>query len=184
MENKTSMKRQKKKAAMIAYFIGVFCEQGLDGAYMRRLATSAGVSEGLLYQYFADKNDIIRQCTTLYHEQIQRELTEVIIKHIEKAEQLPGAVLDYIDSVIDICRFLLQVMAHPTYCTMMNETGQQVKGYIGHVAKLFEERLCIDPAVALGSSQLLNSMVNDYILKKSREDFLIQFAIVKRQVWR
>lgn len=180
MDSKT---REEKKLSMIPCFMGVFCEQGLDGAFMRRLAASAGVSLALLYQYFENKDDIIRQCTLYYHERIQRELTAVLARCINQPEEMPGRILEYIDSVIDVCRFLLQVMAHPTYCTMMEDSGRQVAKHITRFAVLLEKKRGTDRDTALGAAFLLNSMVNDYILKKSRESFLTQFGAIRLLVW-
>ncbi len=181
MDKKT---REEKKQSMISCFMRVFCEQGLDGAFMRRLASAAGVSLALLYQYFEDKDDIIRQCTAHYHERIQEELTGIIFGCIDKPEEMPGRILEFIDSVIDICRFLLQVMAHPTYCAMMEESGRQVAEHIMEVAGLFQEKRGLTPEAATGAAYLLNSIVNDYILKKSRESFLTQFGAIQLLVWR
>ena len=175
--------REEKKLSMIPCFMKVFCEHGLDGAFMRRLAPAADVSLALLYQYFEDKDDIIRQCTLHYHEQIQRALTGIVFDCIDCPEEMPDRILQYIDGVIDICRFLLQVMAHPTYCAMMEDSGRQVNEHIMEVACLLEEKRRLDRDTAVGAAFLLNSIVNDYILKKSRESFSAQFGAIRLLVW-
>lgn len=175
--------REEKKDAMIPCFMKVFCEQGLDGAFMRKLASASGVSLALLYQYFENKDDIIRQSTAHYHERIQQELTKVIVIYIDKPDEMPGKILDYVDSVIDICRFLLQVMAHPTYCAIMEVTGQQVTAHIMEVATLLQEKRGQKEDTAVGAAFLLNSIVNDYILKKSRQSFLTQFGAIRLLIW-
>lgn len=183
MSEKNKSKREERKLSMIPCFMKIFCEQGLDGAFMRKLAPAAGVSLALLYQYFEDKDDIIRQCTLHYHERIQRELTGIIFRCIDRPEEMPDRILQYIDSVIDICRFLLQVMAHPTYCAMMDESGRQVEEHIMEVAGLLRERQGLTQEAATGAAFLLNSTVNDYILKKSRESFSVQFGAIQLLVW-
>lgn len=175
--------REEKKLSMIPRFMKVFCEQGLDGAFMRRLASASGVSLALLYQYFENKDDIIRQCTAHYHERIQREITQVIITYMDKPEEMPDRILEYIDSVVDICRFLLQVMAHPTYCAMMEETGLRVNGQIVEVAGRLQSERELNVEIAAGVAFLLNSIINDYILKKSRESFFTQFRAIRLLVW-
>lgn len=183
MKTETEKRREERKQGMIRGFIKAFCEEGLDGAYVSKLTAAAGVSEALLYRYFKNKDDVIRQCTIQYHEQIEIEIMDIFIRDLDSPDLLPQRILAYIDEVIDICRFLLQVMAHPTYCSMMYETGKQVKEHIGKAAVLIEEKLGLESDAALGSAHLLNSIVNDYILKKSKEDFLLQFAVVRRQIW-
>lgn len=175
--------REEKKLAMIPSFMKVFCAHGLDGAFMRRLAPAAGVSPALLYQYFENQDDIIRQCTLYYHERIQQELTGILFDFIDRPEEMPDQILQYIDSVLDICRFLLQVMAHPTYCAMMEESDRQVTGHIMEVAELLEEKRELPREAATGAAFLLNSIVNDYILKKSKESFLVQFEAIRLLVW-
>lgn len=175
--------REEKKLMMISAFMKVFCEHGLDGAFMRRLASSSGVSLALLYQYFEDKDDIIQQCTAHYHERIQRELTAVFAGYIDQPDEMPDRILEYIDGVLNICRFLLQVMAHPNYCAMMEETEQRVTEHIMEVARLLQEKLGLNQEAAVGAAFLLNSIVNDYILKKSREHFLVQFESIRLLVW-
>lgn len=179
MSEKVEQKRKEKKLDMISSFIKVFCELGLDGTYMRRLASSAGVSEALLYRYFENKDDIIRQCIIQYHGQIQEDLSQIFAANLHHPNQMSDKVLEYVDSVIDICRFLLQVMAHPAYSIMMEKTGQQVNEYIQTIAYLMERKLALDHYTAYGTAFLLNSIVNDYILKKSRENFLAQFHVVE-----
>lgn len=184
MSEKMKQKRDQKRVAMISDFIKVFCEQGLDGTYMRKLASSTGVSEALLYRYFENKDDIIKQCVIQYHEQIQRELTGVFRVYLHQPENLPERILFYVDQVIDVCRFLLQVMAHPKYSSIMEETVVSVNQHIYSIAALFQEQMGADWELALGASFMMNSLVNDYILKKSRENFLVQFEAMKRLIWK
>lgn len=96
---------------------------------------------------------------------------------------MPGRILNYVDNVLDICRFLLQVMAHPTYCAMMEETGLRVKAHIMGLAKLLREKLGLNEETASGTAFLLNSIVNDYILKRSKEKLLAQFGVIRLLVW-
>lgn len=180
MDKKT---KETRKLLMLPCFMKVFCEQGLDGSFMRKLAPASGVSLALLYQYFENKDDIIRQCTVHYHEQIQQELTGIFIAYMDKPEEMPGRILDYVDNVLDICRFLMQVMAHPTYCAMMEETGQRVTAHIMTVAGLLQEKRGLNEDAAVGTAFLLNSIVNDYILKRSKEQFLAQFGAIRLLVW-
>lgn len=183
MSEKILRKREEKRLLMIPCFMKVFCEQGLDGAFMRKLASSGGVSEGLLYQYFENKDDLIRQCTVHYHQRIQRELTAVLTRYIDQPEKMPGRMLKYVDSVVDICRFLLQVMAHPTYCAMMEQSSHQVTEQIMEAAELLQKRQGLSEQAAVGAAFLLNSIINDYILKKSKESFLVQFGAIRLLVW-
>lgn len=183
MSKPDTQKREDKKLLMIPCFMKVFCEQGLDGAFMRKLASAAGVSLALLYQYFENKDDIIRQCIAHYHERIQRELTAVICLSVDEPEKMPGNILDYVDGVLDICRFLLQVIAHPTYFAMMEKTGQRVTAHILTVAGVLREKRGLNEEAAAGAAFLLNSIVNDYILKRSRESFFIQFGAIRLLVW-
>lgn len=184
MKEETAKRREERKQSMICGFIRAFCEEGLDGAYVSKLTAAAGVSEALLYRYFENRDDVIRQCTIQYHEQIEKDLTEIIIRYLDSPDLMPGKILEYIDGVMDICRFLLQVMAHPAYCAMMEDSERQVAEHIIEVADLFEEKRRMDRNTAVGAAFLLNSIVNDYILKKSRESFFTQFGAIRLLIWR
>lgn len=60
MSKMDSQAREEKKLSMIPCFMQVFCEQGLDGAFMHRLPSASGVSLALLYQYFKNKDAIVQ----------------------------------------------------------------------------------------------------------------------------
>ena len=118
----------------------------------------------------------------LYHEQVLRELGTIFDEYIHRPDEMAEKTLEYIDSVIDICRFLLQVMAHPTYCKMIEDSKQSSYSYMADFARLFQEKLGIDEETAIGAATLLVNAVDGYILKPSRANFLISFLMVERLV--
>lgn len=175
-------KQEKRKLAMIRSFMGVFSKYGLDGAYVRRLAKGAKETEATVYRHFKNKDDVIKQCSTFYHVLTQKELTDIIMMYIDQLDLLPEKILNYVDTVIDVCRFLMQVMAHPTYCDIMLETSKQVEAYILSFAATLEERYRITKADSEGAAIFMNSIVNDYILKKSKERFMLQYGSFKKLI--
>jgi len=182
MSEKVKQKQGVKRMSMISSFIVVFCELGLDGTSMRSLAASIDVSESLLYRYFENKEDIIWQCTALYHEQVLKELCNIFAKYIDKPDEMAEKTLEYIDRVIDICRFLFQGMAHTAYCKMMESTKRLSYVYMMDAARLFQEKIGIDEEMAMGAVALLVNTVDGYILKRSRASFLTSFRMVERMV--
>jgi len=182
MSEKVKRKRTEKKLLMISGFIQAFCTHGLDGTHIRALAAAVGVSEALIYRYFESKDDIIRQCTVLYHEQVQKELVRIFEVYIYSPDEMAEKLLEYLDSVIDICRFLFQVMAHPIYCKMTEDTQRLTYSYILHASDLFQEKIGVPEEVATGAAFLITSMIDEYILKRSRSSFLIQFRTIERMV--
>lgn len=175
MSEKVTIKREKKIHDMIASFIEVFCQEGLDGVSMRKLTAAANMTDSLVYRYFKNKEDIIRQCTVLHHERIQKNITEILIENINCPENMAEKLLAYVDSVLGTCRFLLQVMAHPTYCTMMDDSRQLVDRCIMQFAAEIQVKWNLSREKSAGIAVLLNSIINDYVLRKSRENFMLQF---------
>jgi AcrR family transcriptional regulator len=58
----TGRKRRaaERRAHLIDSALGVFAEKGVDGATAKDLSEAAGVAQGLLYHYFASKEDLLR----------------------------------------------------------------------------------------------------------------------------
>ena len=183
-QNKTinkyvSTTRTIRRNDIIDASIKIFSDYGLDGSNTRAIAKQAGVSQTLLYKYFKDKDEIIHECTSTYHDEIQGKITKIIADSFDNLDVLPEKVLEYIDDVIDICRFLLQVIAHPIYSSMMKEPQLFSQDQIDTSVEIFVEKFHTNQHTALGAILLFNSTINEYILKKSKEKYFIQMDAIK-----
>lgn len=178
-EERSKKTRKRRRKEIVKSSIKVFSEMGLDGASIRAIAKGSGISLALLYKYFENKDEIIRECTVTFHERIQKHITRIVVREINDPDALSNRTVNYIDRVIDICRFLLQVMAHPIYSKMMDDTNILTQNQIEEAANAISDAYGTDPNIALSASILLNSTINDYILKKSRENYFRQMDGVK-----
>lgn len=174
--------REKRIGVMLEKFIVLFSEHGMDKTTIRQLAESVELNPALLYVYFANKDDIIGKCTQYHHEGIQIEIAAITEKYVGDLELLPFKLLDYIDVKIDTCRFLLQVMAHPEYSCYMVSTNKKVNNIIFGNAEIFKKFYNMNDELAYGLTFLINSCINDYVLKKSKDQFLIQFGFLTKNI--
>lgn len=53
--------REESKARILEAALQTFNEAGYDGASVRMIAQQAGISQGLLYNYFAGKDELLRE---------------------------------------------------------------------------------------------------------------------------
>ena len=87
-EQQTEQIRQERREQILAAALAVFAEHGVDGTKMSMIAKKAGMSHGLLYHYFASKEEVLR-------ESLEWSMTggDELINHIQS---LPGSPLDKI----------------------------------------------------------------------------------------
>jgi len=175
-----SLTRDEKIEHMMISFMAVFSSLGLDGASVRKLAGGAGINEALVYRYFDNKDHVIKQCAAVYHTKIQKELTDILIDNIEQFHVIADRLMDYIDEHLDTCRFLLQVMAHPIYADYTAETAAVADGYLMDFAKAMAEHSGFGMDIAEGVTLLLNSIINDYVLKKDKQRFFKQLTALEQ----
>lgn len=79
----TRLTGDQRRVQLVAAARDVFLRHGLSGARTRTIAEHAGVSEALLYQHFASKQELFAEAIL----QPLEELTETLA---EQCEQLPG----------------------------------------------------------------------------------------------
>ncbi len=71
--------KDEKRGVIALSAFNLFCEKGLRGTTIKDIAEAAGISKGLVYQYFSSKNDIIKYVTEFMwreaEERIQQSMT-------------------------------------------------------------------------------------------------------------
>ncbi|WP_195909181.1 TetR/AcrR family transcriptional regulator [Microlunatus sp. Gsoil 973] len=75
---RTRLGVEERRAQIVAAALEVVAERGYARASASAIATAAGVSKGLLWHYFADKDDLMKQAVVSTVEQIGRELAREI----------------------------------------------------------------------------------------------------------
>lgn len=93
---KVAEKRKKRIERMLVSFIPLFSQYGMDKTTIKMLAGMEGCNEALLYQFFADKDDIIAKCTAYHHEKIQNELVGLMIQNLDDLEEMSRVTLKYV----------------------------------------------------------------------------------------
>ena len=58
-EEKRAVLESMTRAALYEAAVGILQDEGLQGLTMERLAVSAGVAKGTVYNYFRDKKEIV-----------------------------------------------------------------------------------------------------------------------------
>ncbi len=179
MVSAVDKRRSVKTEEMLEGFIKTFSKYSLDQTTIQKLAKEMKMTPSLIYTYFENKDDIIFKCTQYHHEKIQNGIIAALNADFEGVlTEGPKNVMQYVDSKLEICSFLIQVMAHPKYCMAMEETKFMVDRCMQQYTTKLVTQYQLSPKTADGLALLMNSIINDYILKKSKERFYMQFNSV------
>lgn len=131
-ENKTRMPKQKrgieKREKIIDAGFKLICEQGFHNTNTAQIAKAAGVSTGIVYQYFTDKHDIFMEGMKKYSASIFYPMIDIANVDI-KAIGLKTVVARMIDKFIENHK-------------MTEDTHEELMGMIHsdhEVAEIFHE---------------------------------------------
>lgn len=95
----------------------VFTEMGYDEATTNHIATQAGISPGSLYQFFANKEEIVQALAARYTEELQGVYESVFSL---KAASLPLA--RWLNQIID--GLVMFHLAHPAFLLLFSRNAQ------------------------------------------------------------
>jgi AcrR family transcriptional regulator len=70
--------RDERRAEILRATIAVVARHGLDGASASLIAAEAGMSKGLIWHYFTDKNDLMKQAVAACVQGIGTEIASVV----------------------------------------------------------------------------------------------------------
>lgn len=76
----TQKRSIEKKQNIIKYGFELICEKGYHNTNTAEIAKAAGVSTGIIYQYFNDKRDIFLQGIEQYSKSLLFPITEISLK--------------------------------------------------------------------------------------------------------
>lgn len=77
------MASEKTKTRIVETAIELFNKEGFKGVTMDDIANSLHISKRTMYEIFASKNDLVRECLT----QIHREMAELRMEAISKTDE-------------------------------------------------------------------------------------------------
>lgn len=117
--------------AILETGIEVFSQRGLDRTGIGAVADAAGVSVGVIYKYFADKETFFLACVRY----ALRELDAALAQATESGEDVRGAMRSLVQAVIDHSR------RHPSHNALYNEiTSGSCRQYAPQLAREIESR--------------------------------------------
>ena len=168
-------RRRKRMERMLDNFIKEFSAHGVDKTTIKMLAKSVNCNEALLYQYFEDKDDMIVQCTEYNYRKIVDRVVKLWAENVLDLEKTGEKTVKYLNSVMDQCGFLIQVMAHPTYSASLQAKrryrSEQMQEFIDILQKVY----VLSEDEALGITLGLNSFMYSYVLHPEKKWFFIQY---------
>lgn len=106
--------------------VRVIEESGVDAATMSKVAAEAGAAKGSLYNYFADKSELLEYVFNRTIEPLDVEVESIIESDQSSAEKLRAilyAVFHYIDSKRKLFDFLLNQHEIHRLCSARNSSG-------------------------------------------------------------
>jgi AcrR family transcriptional regulator len=94
------LSEQERRAQILRATIEVVARHGFEAASASLIAECAGVSKGLIWHYFADKNDLMKQAVV----QTVRVIRDEVVASVDAAAPVPDAIRAYIHTVASIRR--------------------------------------------------------------------------------
>ncbi|MBQ9459418.1 MAG: TetR/AcrR family transcriptional regulator [Oscillospiraceae bacterium] len=124
---------EKDVNAILEAGIEVFSRNGFDRAGMSEVAKAAGVSVGVIYKYFEDKNTFFLACVRYALRELDAALARAA--ETESAGDVRSAMRSLIGAVIDHSR------RHPSHNALYNEiTSGGCRAYAPQLAREIEGR--------------------------------------------
>ncbi|WP_180272701.1 TetR/AcrR family transcriptional regulator [Konateibacter massiliensis] len=131
-EPKQKRSIEKKNKIIIAGY-ELFCEKGYYNTNTAEIAKRAGVSTGIVYNYFADKKDIFNSALDYMKENIQTSMLDSL-QTFQSDIDLRTAVENIIDITLDIHLSALKIHEEITAMAHLDED-------VNNFFKEFEENL-------------------------------------------
>lgn len=153
-----------KKNAIIKASYELFCEKGYHKTNTAEIAKAAGVSTGIVYNYFQDKSDILLKVIKLYISRLKEQFYSIIDGPIDR-ESIASVIEQFIDS--SIASHTMHVDAHNEFLAL-SLLERDIQILFGQFENTILERLR-EKLMAAGFS-------NNYLLEKIR----ISYGIVEQ----
>lgn len=114
-----------RRSELLAMCLGVFTEKGYSAVTTRELERVTGVSTGILYHYFASKEDLFSQLVRYFVGKITAELSDVIIGGRNPETRL-ALVMRYLDEKEDEFGSYLLVLTDYVRCVGMERFREEL----------------------------------------------------------
>ncbi len=160
--------RLNRKKAIVQAAMQLFAENGFSGVSISRIAKKAGVSKGLLYNYFANKEALVQEIVIEGFRQMldnldfdfQKELTrERFIELVEKNFRMLREEISY-------WSLYISVITQPAVMTLVKEDIFEVVGpFLSALTRYYTRQGIKNPEIqSMLFGAMLDGVAIDYML--------------------
>ena len=103
-----------RREAILAAALPLFLENGYEKTSIRMISNKVGCEVGLVYYYFASKDEIFEGALSLYFDERRAALAELTEKTKKDASLFLNALFDYLEKEADIFRKTFSGRVHWT----------------------------------------------------------------------
>jgi AcrR family transcriptional regulator len=149
--NKYEIRTQEKKNAIISVALALFREKGFIAVSIKEIAAHAGVSQVSIYNYFNNKEALVRECTNILAQETLRKIKEILAEKMDFKEKLLKALAVFDDdmhqSLYDY--FSSQALDDKVLLNLFTESTNQLKNQIClEYLELGKREGAIDPSIS------------------------------------
>ncbi len=139
-ELQNELLREQSKAKILEAAMSLFARYGYEGTSVRMIAQKAGIAQGLLYNYFASKDDLLRALFARSMEDVQASFAaaELNGEPRERIERLIRASFEILRQHPDFWRLSYSVR---TQLAVLASVGSDVQGWTQTIVHTLEEHL-------------------------------------------
>lgn len=140
--------REEKKALIMRVALELFATNGFHGTTISSIAEKAGISKGLVYNYFDSKEDLIRVIIYSGLESIGDLMDpnhDGVITG-EEMENLLDSFFDFLQRDLNFWKLYFSLLLQiPIFNLVKDKLNEIIKNYIGMLEAYFETKGCEDP---------------------------------------
>jgi AcrR family transcriptional regulator len=159
--------RENKKEQIINAAIECFGTRGYYSVTISQLAKDAGISKGLLYNYYSSKEDLLKQ---IFH-RIMKEFIGYLDSDndgiIEKHELLEyfDKIIEFLQNNIPLGKMYISIFSQPSVLDILNEEIVAASRQpLGMITRYFEAQGYEDPELEVAFlSTLFSGMMSEYL---------------------
>jgi TetR/AcrR family transcriptional regulator, fatty acid metabolism regulator protein len=106
----SAQKMQDRRDSILAAARDAFAKNGFEGTSIADIARAAGVSDGLVYRYFANKRDLLNAVLTEFYERTMVDLESIAARDAPFEQRLHDIIHRHIEAFVleaDACRLFI-----------------------------------------------------------------------------
>ncbi len=128
----------KRREAILSAALPLFLENGYEKTSMRMIATKVGCEVGLVYYYFATKEDIFENAIALYFEQQEKTLTDMTERTKNDIQLFLDSLITYLEKEAPSFAETFHEAVHWTIrCAIRTKFAETVKPHVEEVLAVF-----------------------------------------------